>query len=90
MEDAIYNGVKILFPEAQQLYCVRHLKQRDEMQILKMMDRKKCTEKKKMMAKKELILDIYRQRRGTLYEYRLAESSDEAEFCGKLNSLQQK
>ena len=42
------------------------------------------------MSKKELILDIYRQRRGTLYEYRLAESSDEAEFCGKLNSLQQK
>ena len=90
MEDAIYNGVKILFPEAQQLYCVRHLKQQDEMQILKMMDRKKCTDKKKMMAKKEIILDIYRQRIGTLYEYRLAESSDEAEFCGKLNSLQQK
>ena len=26
MEEAIYSGVKILFPEAQQLYCVRHLK----------------------------------------------------------------
>ena len=31
MEDAIYNGVKILLPEAQQLYCVQHLKQQDEM-----------------------------------------------------------
>ena len=90
MEDAIYNGVKIIFPEEQQLYCVRHLKQQDEMQILKMMDRKKCTKKEKMMAKKEIILDIYGQRRGTLYEYGLTESSDEAEFCGKLNSLQQK
>ena len=90
MEDAIYNGVKILFPEAQQLYCFRHLKQRDEMQILKIMDRKKYTEKEKMMAKKEIILDIYGQRRGTLYKYGLAESSDEAEFCGKLDSLQQK
>ena len=85
MEDAIYNGVKILFPEAQQLYCFRHLKQRDEMQILKIMDRKKYTEKEKMMAKKEIILDIYEQRRGTLYKYGLAELSDEAEFCGKLN-----
>ena len=90
MEDAIYNGVKILFPEAQQLYCVRHLKQQDKMQILKMMDRKKCTKKEKMMAKKEIILDIYGQRKGTLYKYGLAESSDEADFCGKLNSLQQK
>ena len=43
-----------------------------------------------MMAKKEIILDIYGQKRGTLYEYGLAESSDEAEFCGNLNSLQQK
>ena len=43
-----------------------------------------------MMAKKEIILDIYGQKRGTLYEYGLTESSDEAEFCGNLNSLQQK
>ena len=63
MEDEIYNGVKILFPEAQQLYCVRHLKQRDEIQILKMMDRKNFTEREKMIAKKEVILDIYGQRR---------------------------
>ena len=60
------------------------------MQILKMMDRKKCTEKEKMMAKKEIILVIYGQKRGTLCEYGPAKSSDEAEFYGKLNSLQQK
>ena len=90
IEDAIYNGVEILFTEAQQLYCVRHLKQWGEMQILKMMDRKKCTEKEKIMAKKEIILDVYGQKRDTLYEYGLAESSDETEFCGKLNSLQRK
>ena len=60
------------------------------MQTLKMMDRKKCTEREKMMAKKEIMLDIYGQRRGTLYEYSLAKLSDEAEFCGKISSLQQK
>ena len=32
------------------------------MQILKMMDRKKCTKKEKMMAKKEIILVIYGQK----------------------------
>ena len=54
------------------------------------MDRKKCTEKEKMMFKKEINLDIYGQKRDALYEYGLAESSDETEFCGKLNSLQRK
>ena len=55
-----------------------------------MTDRKKYTEEEKIIAKKQINLDIYRQKRGTLYEYSLAESSDEGEFCGKLNSLQQK
>ena len=84
IEDAIYKGVKILFLEAQQL------KQWDKMQILKMMDRKKYTKKEKMMAKKEIISVIYGQKRDTLSEYCPAKSSDEAEFCGKLESLQQK
>ena len=36
------------------------------------------------------MLDIYEQRRDALYEYGLAESLDKTEFCGKLNSSQQK
>ena len=88
-EDAIYKAVKIFVLQAQQLYCFQHLKQRYEMQILKMMDRKKCTEKERMMAKKEIILVIYGQKRVTLCEYGPVKSSDEAEFRGKLNSLQQ-
>ena len=61
-EDAIYKAVKIFVLEAQQLCCFQHLKHRYEMQILKMMDRKKCTKKEKMMAKKEIILVIYGQK----------------------------
>ena len=53
-----------------------------------MMDRRECTEREKMMVEKEIMLDIYGQRRGTLYEYGLAEWSDKVEFYGKLNSLQ--
>ena len=78
MEDAIYNGGKILFPEKQQIH------NKFEMQILKMMGRKKCTKKEKKMTKKE-IKYIYGQGRSILYEYGLAESLDKTEFCAKLN-----
>ena len=30
MDEWIYNGVKAVIPEAKQLYCVRHLRLRDE------------------------------------------------------------
>ena len=79
MEDAIYNGVKILFPEKQQIH------NKFEMQILKIIGRKKCTKKKKKMTKKEIILDKYGKRRSILYEYGPAESLDKTEFCAKLN-----
>ena len=90
MKDAIYSGIKVIFPEVQQPSCIRHPKQLDEMQILKMMDTKKCAERETMMAKKEIMLDIYEQRRDAFYEYGPAESLDKTEFCGKLNSLHQK
>ena len=90
MEDAIYSGIKVIFPEAQQPSCIQHPKQRDEIQILKMMDTEKCAERETMMDKKEIMLDIYEQRRGALYKYGLAESLDKTEFSGKLNLLQQK
>ena len=90
MKDAIYSGKKVIFPEAQQPSCIRHPKQWDEMQVLKMMDTKKCVERETMTAKKEIILDIYEQRRDAFYEYGLAESLDKTEYCGKLNSLHQK
>ena len=54
MKDAIYRGIKVTFPEAQQPSCIRHPKQRDEMKILKMMGTKKCAERETMMAKKRL------------------------------------
>ena len=53
-EDAIYKAVKIFVLEAQQLCCFQHLKHRYEMQILKMMDRKKCTKKEKIWLKRRL------------------------------------
>ena len=57
------------------------------MQILKMIVRKKCTKKEKMMAKQEIILDIYGQRRGTSSEYYLAESSVIQLIAAKMGKL---
>ena len=50
-KDAIYSEIKVIFPEAKQPSCALHPKQQDEMQILKMMDTKKCAEREAMMAK---------------------------------------
>ena len=33
MDESIYNGVKPVIPEVKQLYCVRHLRQRDEKKL---------------------------------------------------------
>ena len=49
MEDAIYNVVKILFPETQKI------QNKFKMQILKMMSRNKCTKIEKKMTKKEIM-----------------------------------
>ena len=41
----------------------------------------------KVNAKKDIIKDIYGQRKGGLYEYGLIEDIDEADFTAKLASL---
>ena len=49
-----------------------------------------CRENERLRAKKEILSDIYGERRGGLYEYGLAESSDAEEFSEKLASLERK
>ena len=35
MDESIYNGVKAVIPEVKQLYCDRHLRQRDEKNLMR-------------------------------------------------------
>ena len=90
MEEAILQGATSMFPDVQHLYCVRHLMQRDEQKINCILQKLDCRENERLRAKKEILSDIYGERRGGLFEYGLAESSDVEEFSEKLVSLERK
>ena len=90
MEEAIYNGLSSLLPNVEKLHCVRHLKQRDEAQIIKILNKFNGTELQINKIKKDILDDIYGQRMGGVYEYGLTESTDKEEFLSKLESCKRK
>ena len=70
MEEAILQGVVTsMFPDLQHLYCVRYLMQRDEQKINYLLQKLDCRENERLRAKKEILSDIYGERRRGLYEY---------------------
>ena len=90
MEEAILQGVTSMFPDVQHLYCVHHLMQRDERKINFLLQKLDSRENERLRAKKEILSDIYGEKREGLYEYGLAESSDAEEFSEKLAPLERK
>ena len=88
MEEAILQGVASMFPDVQHLYCVCHLMQRDEQKRNCIVQKLDCRENERLRAKKKILSDINGERRGRLYEYGLAKSSDAEEFSEKLPSLE--
>ena len=90
MEKAIYNGVKAIIPSAGQLYCVRHLSQCDEKKLDKLLDKQKFTSSQRCSSKSSILKDIYGERKGSVYEYGLAEAQDFDDFNAKLVSLKEK
>ena len=90
MEKAIYNGVKAIIPSAGQLYCVQHLSQCDEKKLDKLLDKQKFTSSQRCSSKSSILKDIYGERKGSVYEYGLAEAQDFDDFNAKLVSLKEK
>ena len=90
MEDAIFNGIKKVIPNVSQLYCVRHLSQRDEIKINQLLGKTKTTAAEKNKAKSEIMKDIYGERKGSVYEYGLAEAEDISDFNIKLTTLEER
>ena len=90
MEEAIFNGINAVIPNSQALYCIRHLKQRDEAKLDKLFAKLGCTQAEKNKAKSSILKDIYGDRKGTLLEYGLSESLDKADFNSKLSTLNEK
>ena len=48
MEDTIFNGAQSLLPDVSKLCLVRHMKQRDEIKIGKLLAKFKCSENEKV------------------------------------------
>ena len=89
MYDAIVKGIKKIFPNLSEL-CVRHIKKRDEVKLEKLFTKVKGLAAEKSKSKSCIVTDIYGERRGSTYEYGLAESLTEEEFKRKLLSLEKR
>ena len=83
MESAIYQGFKSNFKDLPRCICVRHLQQRDERKIEKLLERTNKISPQKKKSKYKISKDLYGEQCGTYYEYGLAESLDADNFQAK-------
>ena len=90
MELAIYQGFKNFIPSVNRLLCVRHLKQRDEKKLDKLLNRLKLNAASHQQAKFSILQDIYGCPIGGFYEFGLADAFNKEDFEVKLASLQEK
>ena len=74
-------------PNTKVLYNARHFKQRDEIKLDSLMEKVTASAAEKIQAKVEILKDIYGERKGTTYDFGLAEAANDEDFLGKLNSL---
>ena len=58
MEETIAKGFKRVIPNIKVLYCARHLKERDEMKLDRLMDKVTASGAEKIQAKAEILKDI--------------------------------
>ena len=86
-EAAIYNGFKSVISSLLELYCVRHLKERDELMLNDLFNKNQIPEKFRTLYTKEIIDDIYGRRVNEVFEEGLADSDDCFIFEAKCISL---
>ena len=89
MDESTYNGVKAVIPEIKQLYCARHLLQRDEKNRWAIWWNK-FNVSGRNHAKNEILKDIHGDQKGFHEEFGLAESQDKPNFNAILASLKYK
>ena len=90
MEIAIYNGIKSIIPTVEQLYCVRHLQDRDGKKITELLAKSKSTLAEKKKAKSIILKDLYGEHNGPTVTLGLAEAQDRHQFNEVLQSLESK
>ena len=69
------------------LLCVKHLSTRDEIKLGKLLVRSDTRKYDQNSVKSEILKDIYGERKGSVYEYGLAEAFDADDLSVKLESL---
>ena len=86
MEAAIFNGFQSVISKLLQLYCARHLRQRDEKAIDSCHQKSSIADNNKGSYKKEIIWDIYEKRTSDILEKGIADATDSDDFHAKLLS----
>ena len=87
MEEAIAKGFKRVILNIKVLNYARNFKQRDEIKLDSLMKKVIASAAEKIQAKAKILKDIYAERKGTTYDFGLAEAANDEDFLGKLNSL---
>ena len=87
MEAAIFNGFQSAICKLLQLYCARHLQERDEKAIDSCHQKSSIADNNKASYKKEIIWDIYEKRTSDILEKSIANETDSDDFHAKLLSL---
>ena len=59
MESAIYQGFKSIFKDLSRFICGRHLQQRDETKVEKLLERTNQTSAQKKKSRYEILKDLY-------------------------------
>ena len=88
MEAAIFSGFHSVISKLLQLYCSRHLQQRDEKAIDSCHQKSSTADNNKTSYKKEIIWDIYWKRTSGILEKDTADATDSDDFHAKLFSLE--
>jgi hypothetical protein len=87
MEAAIFNGFNSLLKPLLKLFCVRHLRKRDDKAIDNLQEKSQLSTEEKKRRAEEIVRDLYGTQIGAVYEYGLAEAEDEDELTAKVESL---
>ena len=87
MEAAIFSGFHSVISKLLQLYCLRHLQQRDEKAIDSCHQKSSIADNNKTSYKKEIIWDIYWKRTPGILEKDTADATDSDDFHAKIFSL---
>ena len=88
MENAIFNGLKTVFPNLESLRCVKHIGDRDKIKLKKLLSTVKADKVQKARIEFDIMTDIYGKNNGAVYELGLAEAVDSDDFDAKLSSLE--